>query len=409
MGPPRGRTIIQGLFCANCRKESVRLNGLKKGKQSYRCVECGSYAQPVKGDVEIIAENVRLSKQKQRFQDSNRIERKAFREYARLDNALLEQNKALVELLEHNSFTKHTKTHNVKGAKAVGISHISDIHSNELVDLEFNKYNFTVLSQRLKLLAEETKREFRAYGIKNILLASTGDHINSDRRLDEKLNMAMNRMQSAFLTIDLLKSFILDLNQEFNVSIAAVSGNESRINEEYGFSDIILSDNYDYMIYNCLKMLFLGAKSVKFMDLKTSEDFISVGGKNILLIHGDQYKSGDVERKVIQTCGKYSARGVKIDFVLFGHLHYARIGDHFARSSSMVGANDYSDVGLQLISKASQNIHIVTNTGQLHSKKVDLQDVDHVKGYKFDKALEAYNPKSKSKLKDRKVTFEVII
>ena len=37
-------------------------------------------------DREVITENVRLAKQKQKNQDTNRIERKSFREHARLEN-----------------------------------------------------------------------------------------------------------------------------------------------------------------------------------------------------------------------------------------------------------------------------------------------------------------------------------
>ena len=39
-------------------------------------------------DLDIVRENVRLSKQKQKTQDNNRIYNKAFREHARIENAM---------------------------------------------------------------------------------------------------------------------------------------------------------------------------------------------------------------------------------------------------------------------------------------------------------------------------------
>ena len=54
-------------------------------------------------DKEIVQYNIRLAKQKQKFQDLNRIERKAFREGSRLENALVEYNDALIKLLQRNS------------------------------------------------------------------------------------------------------------------------------------------------------------------------------------------------------------------------------------------------------------------------------------------------------------------
>ena len=62
-------------------------------------------------DKEIVEENIKLAKQKQRAQDLNRIANKSFREYAREENALVEYNKELINVLKENSLylklTKH--------------------------------------------------------------------------------------------------------------------------------------------------------------------------------------------------------------------------------------------------------------------------------------------------------------
>ena len=55
-------------------------------------------------DHEIVTSNIRLAKQKQQFQDSNRIERKAFREYARVENAVAQYSEKLVDILEKYNF-----------------------------------------------------------------------------------------------------------------------------------------------------------------------------------------------------------------------------------------------------------------------------------------------------------------
>ena len=61
--------------------------------------------------------------------------------------------------------------------------------------------------------------------------------------------MATNRAKATFLGTHLLKHFILDINQVANVSVACVTGNESRVNEELGWVDIVASDNYDFTIF----------------------------------------------------------------------------------------------------------------------------------------------------------------
>ena len=75
----------------------------------------------------------------------------------------------------------------------------------------------------------------------------------------------------------------------------------------------------------------------------------------------------------------------------------------------MVGSNDYSDKKLNLISKASQNIHIIYDKNRRDSIKIDLQNTDEIEGYNIDKSLEAYNPKSSSKLISETTIVKVVI
>ena len=81
-------------------------------------------------DKDIIKYNIQLAKQKQRFQDLNRIERKAFREDARLENALVEYNKELISLLKKHS-TKVKLKKVKKENEAVIVCQIADTHFNE--------------------------------------------------------------------------------------------------------------------------------------------------------------------------------------------------------------------------------------------------------------------------------------
>lgn len=101
--------------------------------------------------------------------------------------------------------------------------------------------------------------------------------------------------------------------------------------------------------------------------------------------------------------GRYSARGTKIDYVIFGHVHSARVGDNFSRSSSMVGSNDYSEKGLGLTGRASQNCYIFYNNGNRDGVKIDLQN--YGEGYNIDKSLVAYNAKSSSKIKKEQLSL----
>ena len=398
------------LVCPNCYHIGMSKKGKcsSTGKQRYGCIKCRLLTvHPIwDADHDIIRENVRLSKQKQRAQDKNRIERKAFREHSRIENAVEEYTKQLVSLFEKNKLSKTTNKFKVN-KKAVGVIQFSDVHFNELVELENNRYDFKVASARVRYFVNRAKTYFKTANVSNVVMALTGDLMNSDRRLDELLNQATNRANATFLGVDILQQAILDLNKDFNVTVGSVVGNEGRANPEIGWSKVLASDNYDYTIFQCLRYLFRDSV-VKFIHGDPSELVINVAGQNLLMMHGHGSLKGKLDSSVNQIAGRYSLKGIKIDYVIFGHVHSARVGDNFGRSSSMVGANDYSEKALNLNGRASQNCYIFYSNGNRDGIKVDLQNVS-LDGYNIKESLEAYNAKSAKKRKKTKTIFEVVV
>ena len=354
-------------------------------------------------DKDIIEYNIRLAKQKQKFQDLNRIERKAFREDSRQENALIEYNSEIIKLLKRESLkTKLSKKkHNTEAAIVV---QIADTHFNELVEIESNKYDFDIASKRLQKYAYKVKEYVKFHKANKVLISITGDLINSDRRLDEKLSMATNRAKATFLGVHLLKHFILDINEIAEVQVCCVTGNESRVNFELGFVDMVASDNYDFTIFEMLRLLL---PDINFLRGDALELVVEINGKNMLVIHGHQLSKMDsnVVGKVIST---YSAKGVIIDFIICGHLHETMIRDNICRSASLVGSNAYSENALNLSGTAAQNIYCFTDDGR-HDVRIDLQETDGWDGYNIKEELFAYNAKSVQKTHKKETIFKIII
>ena len=398
------------LVCPNCYHIGMSKQGkcAATDKQRYGCIKCrAKTVYPIwDADLEIIQENVKLSKQRQRALDKNRITNKSFREHARIENAVEDYSKELITLFENNDLHKTLKKFKVNN-KAVGVIQFSDVHFNELVDLENNKYDFRVASARTRYFVNKARTYFKTANVTNVVMALTGDLMNSDRRLDELLTQATNRAKATFLGVDILQQAILDLNKDFNVTVASVVGNEGRAHKEMGWSNVVATDNYDYTIFQCLRYLFR-EKSIKFVHGDPSELVINVAGQNLLMLHGHGSLKGKLDSSVNQIAGRYSLKGIKIDYVIFGHVHSARVGDNFGRSSSMVGANDYSEKALNLNGRASQNCYVFYSNGNRDGIKVDLQHTEQP-GYDIDKSLEAYNAKSSDKRIQKKTIFEVVV
>ena len=295
----------------------------------------------------------------------------------------------------------------VKQGNSVGVLQISDTHFNELVSLPHNNYDFKVASRRLKHYVNRAKEIFKVYDIDNVLIAITGDLINSDRRLDEMLNMSTNRSKAVFLAVDLLQQIIFDVGEDYSVSVACVTGNESRLKQDWGWSDFMASDNYDFVIFEILRHYFK-TTDVQFVVDDPTEVVVNVAGQNLLLLHGNGSFTTQYEKSVNQIKGRYAGRGVQIDYIISGHIHSARVGDIASRSSSLVGANEYSEKGLNLSGRASQNIYIFHENKNIDAMKIDLQYVGE-ECYDIDTELESYNAKSSNKLKPKKTIFEVTI
>jgi len=359
---------------------------------------------------DIIKENVKLAKIKQRYQDVNRIERKSFREYVRLENSVESLNKELIKILKKEGLKIKTTKFRKNKKDSVILLQLSDLHLNELVDIPSNKYDFYVASSRLQKLASEIISVGKWQGSSELVITVLGDLINSDRRLDELMGASTNRAKASQLAVRLLSMFLLDLNKHFNVHLSGITGNESRAKQELGWIDVVATDNYDFTIYDQLKILFENKPGFEFEMMEANQKVIQVKGKNILLIHGHQIGGArkDSQKAVQDIIGKFSQYGISVDYVVSGHIHCAHISDYFSRNASLVGSNAYSEEALGYVSRASQNLHVITRNS-INSTKIDLQDYSGYEGYPLEKDIDAYNAKSVSKAKGNEVIVKVVV
>jgi hypothetical protein len=158
-------------------------------------------------DQELLSVNVRLAKHRQALLDANRIERKAFREHARVENAAAAYARELAALLDERGFTQDLLLSEAPtNGEAVLVVQLSDLHFNERVELPSNRYDFTVAAARLAKLAGRIKQLGRSYGATKVVIACLGDFLNSDRRLDELLSNATNRSKATLLAVDILRA-----------------------------------------------------------------------------------------------------------------------------------------------------------------------------------------------------------
>jgi predicted phosphodiesterase len=338
-----------------------------------------------------------LTKKVQRLSDTNRIERKVWRNSSRYESFYEVYMEKLIALFKDkkNAFKiayVPQKDYTVN-EKCVGILHLSDLHFNEIVDETMDSFDFDVASCRLKKFVNEAVKEFKVNNVGKVVVACTGDFINSDRHIDEMTSMATARAVSVFIGVRLLEYVLLDLLKHFEVVFTGVSGNESRIQLEMGYSNMSMSDNYDATIYNILSYIFKNEERIQFVLENYAEQVISINNINILLFHGYSLKNTtDYTKEIATLFSKYAKNGIELRFVIFGHYHSSVASTDFARSGALTGNNSFSNYKLNFNTRASQNLYIVKDNGDINSIVIDLQN---------------YNPNISYDIEEEKIKFNV--
>lgn len=335
----------------------------------------------------------------QRLQDLNNVERKVNRESYRVYNTLEELFEIYVAKLSKVDLTQFKlKEHKGKNHK-VGIVHISDTHFNERIEkmdvVNDNYYDFYIASRRLKKYIDCCVEEIKFKKIKDVYLFLTGDLMNSTRRLSEQMAQCTSLVSASLLATNLLMQAIVHLNQYANVKVTYVVGNESRLDDEMDHSDILASNNWDFLIFNNLKLIFERNKKIKGVSFikptNLSKNLVQMDcGFNALLVHGDRLK-GDLKKAVKNMVSTYAMKGIKIHGIFTGHYHTSIVGDYISQCGSLCGSNSYSETDLHYLSRASQNFYRVNDDLSYDGIKFDLQNVEEYEGYDIIEDLEYYN------------------
>ena len=351
-------------------------------------------------DVDLINKSVELTKANLRLADKTRINSKIFRETSRLASNL---EHLYTEMIANMSLIPKPKVIKVKAPKNANwaVLGLSDLHFGEeiLHELFCNSYNFDIASKRLKLYVEEARKYFQTEKVKKVLIAGLGDFVNSDRRKDESVNNTTNRVKATLLGAYLIQQVIVDLSQDFDLSVAFITGNESRVDLDHEVSKYQATNNFDFLIFEYLRNVFK-TSPVKFISPEKvdKEILVNLGGFKLLLAHGESLKT---EKDVRDIFYRYSHMGATPDYLIHGHFHSTMITDYSSRSGSLCGSNAYSVKQLNLTGRASQNILIVHKDKSVTSIRIDLQNATN-SGYDIVKELEAYDCLGFAKQEKRK-------
>jgi len=331
-------------------------------------------------DQDLFEETVKLAKDKQKLQDLIRINRKINRETFRCVNVLEAYSDGIKVELEKASLAINTKTHEIKDTNEyIAILNIADLHIGETIEQSNNEFNLSIVAKRLQKMVQKTIMFLNAYGITNVLITLNGDIINNDTILDKQLTNAEHKSKCTLQAAHLLEQVIIDLNKVANVTIASVVGNESRIDMFMPNDNRLVTHNYDWTIYNILKILFKDKSGVSFLGGGSVEKVININGNNILMVHGNNLRGG-IDKAMKGIISKYALQGIQLRFILTGHIHETYVSSFISRGAGLPGANAYAHNG-NMLGRAGLNLSLMSTKGDIDTVAIDLQNCDDYIGY----------------------------
>lgn len=220
-------------------------------------------------------------------------------------------------------------------------------------------YNWDIFKERLKVYETETLKMVENFNPGETLVLHNGDIVEQIfmRNVNQAFETEFNLSQQISLATRTIYELLENISQHTDVTFGLVGGNHDRL--QANKKDDVFNQSSAYIV---LDMLILMQESGKLQDVNIIDNRDNVGtlehnlaGKNVHVVHGDYIpkKSNNPIANLI--------RDENIDLLLTGHYHNFSIQEEsYGRmnvvSSSIMGANNYSEQHNFGMTKPSQNL-----------------------------------------------------
>lgn len=255
---------------------------------------------------------------------------------------------------------------------------LSDWHIGAQVhNVKGNNYNYDIARQRVAKYLSRVKKIAHEEGITEINVVSLGDmteHINM-RKVNQAFEAEFPLAVQIVKAYELIRDFIVNLSEDFNVTYRGVGGNHDRMNGDK--NDNIDGDSTAYIVNFMIKDFIENTK----LDRITYVEVDSINYSASFYLNDFHFKfvHGDNEKGNKKLASHADLDDTSYNVLAMGHLHHFSVKEvgqdkYEVYVGSLMGANNYGVKG-KFISNASQGIIVVNSLGEIDIKRVDLQNV----------------------------------
>lgn len=236
---------------------------------------------------------------------------------------------------------------------------LSDAHAGEKVSLEetngVNEYDWTIMLQRLRKLAEGVRSHNDHYGASRadvLHITSLGDGLSGS--IHEELKETNDPPLSEAIVrygVDIGEWIITELLPEFpgGIVMDCVVGNHPRFSVKPRAK--VAYDNGDWIASEVTRIHVRNHGNVLVRAPKASQTVVNICGRNVLLSHGDGVRTtmagvpwGGIIRQGDKLRQLFAQSDVRVDHVFGGHWHNPQVAeDRFLLiNGSIKGVDEYS-------------------------------------------------------------------
>lgn len=303
------------------------------------------------------------------FNSLNRLKREWTRELV-----LAETIDKAIDRLDFSSFGDLDYVPVAKDGRAVksALVFLSDIHYGYVGKNFLNEYSPEIARHLIiNVYAEKLIELFKKENVEKIHVVNLGDLVEGVLRNQSLFDTQKSLSEQAVDATDIIIQFLMKLSKHVKVQYSGIAGNHDRLNPNA--KDNIVGDSVVFVSNAIIERVANHIDAFDYVPLQ-DEYFgvISMGGKNIMVCHGD--RTSVFKESVLAEQSQMI--GIELDILVAGHYHKHFVkevsGDKYvAIFGSIKGVDDYS-IKIGKTSSRSQGVILFSPDESFEIKQIKL-------------------------------------
>lgn len=250
------------------------------------------------------------------------------------------------------------------------ICHITDLHAGIDIDHWYNRFDMSVLRERLWKYLDQLFDIQKRHNSQNCYVV-IGEILSGLIHHELRIENNENVVEQFIYVSSMLSEFLAEVSKRFeNVHVYITPGNHSRVvaNKEHS----LRGENFDVLLPHYLKASLQNYHNVFIEDNRKDCDvaIFDVRGNHVFGVHGDKDETSNVVQRFTMIFG------VKPDIVLMGHRHtnaLTTVYDTKVIQSGCVSGSDNYCLDRRLKNRPEQTVSVVNDDGLvcIYDVKVD--------------------------------------